>query len=162
MLVDDSLHVVLSVFDVIITKRVIGFRCFSSLFISFYFCSCFLAAPPTNIDCQNTSSGLRVTWEPVIDDASSCVKSDLNYSVTVIRESSNMMTFFISVPVTENVVCLANTTGLDPSTRYFITVSVQVTDMTHVWVNRLTSPVIFLLQHHLQNLHHHHQQCLVQ
>ena len=84
-----------------------------------------LVAPPTNITCQNTSSGLRVTWEPAID-ASSCARADVNYSVTLAREPNDMMALTSLVPVTENSAYLANTTGLDPSARYFITVYVHI------------------------------------
>ena len=90
----------------------------------------YLTAPPANIICQNTSSGLRVTWEPVIDASSICARSDLNYSVTLAREPNGVMLFSSLVPVTENSANLSNTVGLDPSARYLITVDVDITGST--------------------------------
>ena len=67
-----------------------------------------------------TSSGLNVTWEPVID--TSCGIYDVNYLVTAIRES-DMMTIISSMLVTETTAELTLTLGLQFATSYIISVS---------------------------------------
>ena len=80
--------------------------------------------PPTNLLCMITPRGLNVTWEPVTDN--SCAMSDVNYLVTVIRRS-DMITIISSMPVTETTAKLTNTLGLQPNTRYIISVSAVTT-----------------------------------
>ena len=38
-------------------------------------------APPPNLDCQNTTRGLEVTWDSVVDE--SCAMSTVEYNVTI-------------------------------------------------------------------------------
>ena len=81
------------------------------------------AAPPPapiGLTCAITPRGLNVTWEAVTD--TSCAMSDVNYSVTAIRESERI-TDIDSFLVSGTTVELTNTLGLQPNTSYIIFVS---------------------------------------
>lgn len=78
------------------------------------------AAPPTSLKCINTSKGLDVTWEPV--KYPSCDVGDVNYYVTFKRQS-DMTTIIPYIRTTDTTVTLTSTLGLQPASRYVISVS---------------------------------------